>query len=726
MATLIFNALGRALGGRAGGAVGALIGRQLDGQLLGAAPREGPRLSDLAVTTSTYGETIPRTFGRMRLGGTIIWATELRETSETRGAGKGRPAQTNYNYSASFAVALSSRPLAGLGRVWADGVLLRGAAGDLKTGGQLRFHAGHGDQAPDPLLAAAEGADRCPAYRDLAYVVFEDLPLGDFGNRIPVLSFEVFGPETVLDLAGVLGLVDAAGSPPVPIQGVDGLSVTGTAAAMLDLLAELVPFACDAAADRLALVPADGPVLALPEPATLAVGAGSEAGRRPAPSRDRAAITAAPLGALRYLDVARDYQAGLQRATTRPDSGEPRVIEAPLALAPDAARRLVDAAARREAWQRESMVWHSAALDPRLGPGALASAPGEPGLWRVSEWEWRADGVELTLWRVPPSLAPAGLAADPGRAALAPDLANGPTVLHAIELPWDGSATQVAGSLTVLASSAATGWTGAALYCVDGAGGLQPIGASGRNRAVVGRTVDRLPDANPLLPDRSSSVLVALVGEDMALTGASGAQLAAGTNRALIGEEIVQFARAEPLGKGLWRLSGLLRGRGGTEAMTSAHRVGDGFALLDGSGVLLDSSAARSAGQVAAIGLADTEPVYAGVALRGIAQRPLCPVHPVARLGPDGALSLGWTRRARGAWDWPDGAETPLHEEAERYEVLAGTVAAPIARWDVVEPRLTLAAATLHGLGAAPGTPLLVRQRGSYAVSAPLLLTHLT
>ena len=38
------------------------------------------------------------------------------------------------------------------------------------------------------------GADETPAYRGTAYVVFEDLALGNFGNRLPQLSFEVFRP----------------------------------------------------------------------------------------------------------------------------------------------------------------------------------------------------------------------------------------------------------------------------------------------------------------------------------------------------------------------------------------------------------------------------------------------------------------------------------------------------------------------------------------------------
>lgn len=195
MATLVFSALGTAVGGPIGGALGALIGRQVDTALIGSPTREGPRLKELDVTTSSYGSAIARQFGRMRVGGTIIWATDLVEHRETQGGGKGRPSVTSYSYSASFAVALSSRPLSGIGRIWADGNLLRGAAGDLKTGGTLRIYPGTGDQQPDPLLTAAEAPGGCPAYRGLAYVVFEDLQLGDFGNRIPALTFEVFADD---------------------------------------------------------------------------------------------------------------------------------------------------------------------------------------------------------------------------------------------------------------------------------------------------------------------------------------------------------------------------------------------------------------------------------------------------------------------------------------------------------------------------------------------------
>jgi hypothetical protein len=60
------------------------------------------------------------------------------------------------------------------------------------AGVTMRVHTGREDQAPDSLIEAIEGDS--PAYRGLAFVVFEDLPLERFGNGMPQLSFEVVRP----------------------------------------------------------------------------------------------------------------------------------------------------------------------------------------------------------------------------------------------------------------------------------------------------------------------------------------------------------------------------------------------------------------------------------------------------------------------------------------------------------------------------------------------------
>lgn len=44
---------------------------------------------------------------------------------------------------------------------------------------------------PDPLIENINGSGKTPAFRSLSYIVFEELPLEDFGNIIPNFSFEV-------------------------------------------------------------------------------------------------------------------------------------------------------------------------------------------------------------------------------------------------------------------------------------------------------------------------------------------------------------------------------------------------------------------------------------------------------------------------------------------------------------------------------------------------------
>ncbi|MBI1391788.1 MAG: hypothetical protein GC152_03500 [Alphaproteobacteria bacterium] len=151
---------------------------------------EGPRLEAFQVQSSTEGAGVLRVWGRARVAGQIIWAARFRETASTTSesaGGKGGPSSrttiTEYAYSISFAVGLCEGPIDRVGRVWADGRPL-----DLS---KINMRIYHGDetQGSDDLIAAIEGA--APGFRGLAYVVFEDLPLADFGNRIPQLSFEV-------------------------------------------------------------------------------------------------------------------------------------------------------------------------------------------------------------------------------------------------------------------------------------------------------------------------------------------------------------------------------------------------------------------------------------------------------------------------------------------------------------------------------------------------------
>lgn len=223
MAALVLSVAGGAAGAMFGpvGAIagrigGALLGNMLDRSLFPSTRTrsvEGPRLADLDVMASTEGAPVARVYGRARLSGQVIWATRLLEVVTTRtettggggaggkglggGGGGGSAAvtttTTTYSYFANFAVGLCEGEIGHVGRIWADGKPL-----DV-SGLNIRVHRGGEDQLPDDLIVAKEGADNAPAYRGLAYVVFERLPLAGFGNRIPQLSFEIVRPIGALE-----------------------------------------------------------------------------------------------------------------------------------------------------------------------------------------------------------------------------------------------------------------------------------------------------------------------------------------------------------------------------------------------------------------------------------------------------------------------------------------------------------------------------------------------
>jgi len=730
MATLVFGALGTLIGGPLGGALGALAGRQVDSIIFGGGNRQGPRLKELAPTASSYGVAIPRHFGRMRVPGSIIWATDLVEHEQTEGGGKGRPSVTTYTYTASFAVALSSRPIRSVGRIWADGNLLRGAAGDLKASGTYRLYTGEGDQDADPLMVEVEGEATCPAYRGLAYAVFEDLDLGEFYNRIPSLTFEVIADDGPFTVQTLLEDVFADAEAGLALPGITGFTCEGPLSETLEALDPIFPMDCDASGDQLVIARErlQAASIVLPE-AAISVDDGDFGGRT-GYARKREPHPLSPPEVLRYYDVDRDYQPGLQRATGRPGPGQPRTVELPAALTAVDARNLVEAMAKRANWARDTLAWRTTEMDPNVTPGALVNVPGQLGLWRVTEWEWRDRGIEFALSRVEPAgINAAATVADPGRTNPPGDRAVVPTWLAAFELPWDGTGNGDASATFAAATAANSSWSGAALYVDHGDGQLLPLGSTGRTRCLIGTAAGVLGIANPLLFDRANSVIVTLVGADMTLPNATPRQMAMGANRALLGKEIIQFAQATPLGDGRWKLSGLLRGRGGTEYAVAGHVADEPFVLLDGKPTALDPQlvGAAQATLIAAIGLGDTTAVTSPIALQGITLRPLAPVHPRSRTEGDGSMVLEWTRRARGAVSWLDGVDAPLHEQSEAYIVSYGPLAAPVAVWQVAEPALTLSpviVATLSGQLA--GGVFHVRQQGTYALSDPLELTHLT
>ena len=206
------------------------------------------------------------------------------------GGGDGGGTQTSYSYFANFATAFGRGPASTLIRIWADGKLIYdiNGSGDVQNDKyKFRFRKGGGTQSVDNLIKesinrrlqglpdvnegngpqssfrtisdlindaqiAANAGDKraaiyadylttlntnatpgtpndygfTPAYRDVCMLVFENMPLEDFGNRIPNITAEIaWGTfsQTVTETSGQprpTAITQNSSDTTVPVSGV--------------------------------------------------------------------------------------------------------------------------------------------------------------------------------------------------------------------------------------------------------------------------------------------------------------------------------------------------------------------------------------------------------------------------------------------------------------------------------------------------------------------------
>lgn len=233
--------------------------------------------------------------------------------------------------------------------------------------------------------------------------------------------------------------------------------------------------------------------------------------------------------------------------------------------------------------------------------------------------------------------------------------------------------------------------------------------------SVTGVLVDDLAPGPVAYPHRGGNFLVDVpTGSLSSIT--EQALLSGGNLAALVIDdtlEVIQFANAELVEEGRYRLTNLVRGLGGTEeAASSLTPTGARFVLLDENPVDLNLSAqALISGTTLRV-----EPHSGGVgtfsrtdvALTAIPRslQPLAPVYLRAAKAPDGAMTISWIRRSRGATDLWELASTPLNEEAELYRLTVLHGETLLRELEVTEPRWTYSAADQAADGLSGGDTL--------------------
>ncbi len=258
-----------------------------------------------------------------------------------------------------------------------------------------------------------------------------------------------------------------------------------------------------------------------------------------------------------------------------------------------------------------------------------------------------------------------------GAGLLAQNLPVGVSVLNLLDMPGMPGDDMDKGVMRAGACGLTRPWRGAALYRSDDGvnfGRLADITAG----MVAGTCVDALGSGPSTVFDEVATLTVVLLGDGELLSVTPLAALN-GANAALVGSEIVQFTTATLLEPGKYVLSGLLRGRLGTEWAIDSHVTGERFVLLDGrlNRLLMPLNLLGAERDYKAVsfglslgGAAEQAFTYSGVALK-----PFSPVHVAGARDGGGNLSLSWMRRTRLDGNWQDRVDAPLNEVAEAYEV---------------------------------------------------------
>jgi hypothetical protein len=544
--------------------------------------------------------------------------------------------------------------------------LLRGTAGDFKTETQFRLYIGSEDQPPDPLIAAAEGLSEAPAYRGLAYAVFEGFALEAYGNRIPSISFEVIADEGSVPVGTIVAALSPALEVEGPTRAVGGYPAGGTSVrSILANLAEVVPLRLVRSERGLSLQ--EQGTSALPV-ATDDLGVSAGGDQRVRQSFDRKTGTSRPsIVALRYHDSDRDYQPGLQRAVRSGGNRVEERLDFPATLSPADARQFAESMASDRAAASErgevSLPWRR--LD--ILAGQNVEIEGLRGIWRVRERRFERMALHLVLERLPDSV-PSRLAS-PGRVLSEADLPHGPTHLELLDLPPLGDSPPTTPLVAVAAAGVSPGWRRAALLTSTDSGANWSEAGATAPPAILGTAQTVLAEGPATLFDDVSSVEVTLLNTAMALHDADTAALLAGENSAMLGTEMLQYGKAALIAPGRYRLSQLWRGRRGTEWAIPNHQTGESFVLLDPESLAFLSAPPQAGLMAMAIGLEDAVPPIASLPSCGAALTPLAPAH-VTRAGLSGSdIVISWVRRSRAGWSWADRVDVPLSEETERYRL---------------------------------------------------------
>lgn len=173
--------------------------------------------------------------------------------------------------------------------------------------------------------------------------------------------------------------------------------------------------------------------------------------------------------------------------------------------------------------------------------------------------------------------------------------------------------------------------------------------------------------------DELNTVHVRLTAGSGSLSSSNRLGVLNGMNLAILGSEVFQFRNAELISvlgsTKTYLLSGLLRGRRGTEWATGTHYTEDVFVLLPVTNVV---GAFDELGNTRWYKAVTTGATLASASVEafvntGVALKPYAPVSVGGGRNAAGDITINWHRRTRIGGAWSDNVDVPLSEDYELY-----------------------------------------------------------
>lgn len=382
-----------------------------------------------------------------------------------------------------------------------------------------------------------------------------------------------------------------------------------------------------------------------------------------------------------YLNLGADYQQGSQYSQRQVTNSQSVVaLDLPIVL-PDVTAAAMAIANLTAAWvERTKYTFYTSRKYAYLEPTDVVIVQGREmriitmeevstttikfeGLGTVAQVYQQAGGVSAPATGQPPPIPPSQPQNLSGTNA---DLLDIPYVIDADNSIPNGFYSAMAPSAII-----ATAWPGGILEKSTDLGVSYTSILTTASEDTFGATNSIMQNffGGNIFDELNSVTVTVASGET--LSGATQDAVLNGANAALVGSEIIQYKNATLVGTNQYTLTGILRGRRGTEWAMAGHAIGERFIAFPVERVMLSSEELFLLREYKAItsGAALSTAQQQNFVNTGQSLRPYTPVQLAGGVDASGNVTLTWVRRTRIGGSWVSGYDVPLSEATELYVV---------------------------------------------------------